>query len=421
MSAEAVETKPWALLAYTVADDKGGGDSLDAAAKEELKAICDACDFSRVGVATQVDFKNIPGVFRAVLTETAPTRNFEDVPADDYPLWREVQSRLAQSNLTLSKEARNLNSAQGRVLQDFLQFGHQQCRAERHVVYFYGHSHGPMGLYFDKDAGKRAPKTSMRLNDLADSLQAPDCRAALLVFRDCFMSTLEAAYQVSGVAEFMIASQSEVPIAGVWPWQAFMDSLIPSATSADQAQAFARALGRFLRDQPNRGGFSDAPMTLLDLRAAGDVVAPLKALVDAIEGARRDARRRAACAGAFERARVGTNTPADPGDPALVDVQTLCDNLQRLQSDPAVVAAATALGDVVRVGNRLVLAHYAQRTPSPHRGVALYYKPVTNKDKDKSYIYDEGFEKDDEDNYEKLALNVATGWHRIALNPLSAT
>lgn len=412
--------KPWALLAYTVADDKGGGDSLDAAAKEELKAICDACDFSRVGVATQVDFKNISGVFRAVLSQ-APTRDVDDVRADDYPLWREVQNRLAQSKLELSKEASELNSARGSVLQDFLQFGHQECRAQRHVVYFYGHSHGPMGLYFDKDAGKRAPATSMRLNDLADSLQTPDCRAALLVFRDCFMSTLEAAYQLSGVAEFMIASQSEVPIAGVWPWQAFMDSLMPSATSIDQARTFATTLGRFLRDQPNRGKFADAPMTLLDLNAASDIVAPLKALVDAIEDGRNDGHRRAACAAEFERARVGTNTPDDPGDPALVDVQTLCDNLQRLKSDPAVVTAATALGDVVRVGNQLMVAHYAQRTPSPHQGVALYYKPVTKKDKDRSYIYDEGFEKDDEDNYEKLALNVATGWHRVALNPLSAT
>ena len=412
--------KPWALLAYTVADDKGSGNTLDTAAKLELKAICDACDFARVGVATQVDFKNIPGVFRAVLTEGSP-REFEGVAADDYPLWRDVQSRLAQSRLELSKETSDLNSARGSVLEEFLQFGHEQCRAERHVVYFYGHSHGPMGLYFDKDARKRAPATSMRLNDLADSLKTPDCRAALLVFRDCFMSTLEAAYQLSGVAEFMIASQSEVPIAGVWPWQAFMDSLMPSATSADQAHAFARALGRFLNHPPNRGKFSDAPTTLLDLNAAGDIVAPLTALVAALENARGDSRRRAACARELEAARVGSNTASDPGDPALVDVQTLCDNLQRLKSDPAVVAAAKALGEVVRAGNRLVLAHHAQRTPSPHRGVGLYYKPVTKKDQHKSVIYDEGFAADDEDNYKKLALNVATGWHRIALDPLSTT
>jgi hypothetical protein len=37
--------KPWAVLAYTVADDKSGGSNLDAAAKIELKALCDAADF----------------------------------------------------------------------------------------------------------------------------------------------------------------------------------------------------------------------------------------------------------------------------------------------------------------------------------------------------------------------------------------
>jgi hypothetical protein len=407
--------KPWALLAYTIADDKGGGNSLDAAAKDELKAICDACDFATVGVATQVDFKNIRGVFRAVLKE-APTREFEEVPAEDYPLWREVQNGLAQSRLELRKESSDLNSARGSVLQEFLEFGHEQCPAERHVVYFYGHSHGPMGLYFDKDAQQRAPKTSLRLNDLADSLKAPGRRAALVVFRDCYMSTLEAAYQLKDVAEFMIASQSEVPIAGIWPWQAFMDSLTPSATSVDQAKVFARALGRFLMEQPNRGKFTDAPMTLLDLNVANDIVKPLKDLVDVLEEVRQDPRRREACGRAAEESRVGTNKQADPGDPALIDVLTFCDKLNQLQPDP-VAARAAELRDVVR---RLMVAHYTQRQLSPHQGMALYYKPVTEHDKKVSCIYDEGFEEEDEKNYRKLALNEATGWDRIALKPLSA-
>jgi hypothetical protein len=324
------------------------------------------------------------------------------------------------------------NSADGSVLQDFLNFGHDQCPAQRHVVYFYGHSHGPMGLYYDKAAGRRAPKTSLRLNDLATSLETPDCRSALLVFRDCFMSTLEAAYQLRAAAKFMIASQSQVPIAGIWPWQAFIDSLIESASDEDQARVFARILGRFLNTPANRGKFSDVPMTLLNLDAAENVVAPLKALVEALEDARHDRRRRHACAKHFESARIGRNTTADPGDPALVDVETLCRNLQRLKSDDAVVTAAKALADVVHVGNGLVLSHHTQRTPSPHRGVALYYKPVSQQQtghtstkrlprRPESEIYDEGLETEDEENYSKLALIVATGWDRIALNPFSAS
>ena len=57
--------KPWTVLAYTVADDKSGGGSLDASAQQELKALCDAADFGRVSIAAQVDFVKPKGVFAA--------------------------------------------------------------------------------------------------------------------------------------------------------------------------------------------------------------------------------------------------------------------------------------------------------------------------------------------------------------------
>ena len=96
---------PW-RAGYTVADDKGTGDSLDAAAKEELKAICDAADFGQMSVAAQVDFKHTRGVFRGVLTEAPPkTRGFESIPADSHPLWRSIKAKLDRSKLRVLKEA----------------------------------------------------------------------------------------------------------------------------------------------------------------------------------------------------------------------------------------------------------------------------------------------------------------------------
>jgi len=49
----------------------------------------------------------------------------------------------------------------------------------------------------------------------------------------------------------------------------------------------------------------------------------------------------------------------------------------------------------------------------------LYYKPASQNDKDHSCIYDEEFFEEDAANYRQLALSVATGWDRIALNPLT--
>jgi Clostripain family len=406
--------KAWAMLAYTVADDKGGGRNLDVSAKEELMAICDASDFAEVSIAAQVDFTHTRGVFRAVLTEAPPIREFEDVVPEHHPLWRAIEAKLKQSTLRLQMEREDLNAARGSVLQDFLTFGHAECPADRHVIFFYGHAHGPMGLFFDKDAGRRAPKTSLRLNDLAQSMACGPRPAALVAFRDCFMNTLETAYQCRHVAEFMIASQSLVPVSGIWPWASLMSALMPSASSADQALAFARSLGRFLDDEPNRAPFHDAPISLVNLGAADAIVPPLKDLVDALEEARGTTRQSAACAQALERARVGfPDERKDPGDPSLLDVPTLCEQLQTT-GVAHVEDAAKRLGEVV--GTRLVRWHHTQQ--QRHRGIALYYKPVTQKDKDHSCIYDEEFFEGDAASYRQLALSLDTGWDRIALNPL---
>ena len=417
MSALNVTRKAWALLAYTVADDKGGGRSIDTPVKEELKALCDSADFGQVSIAAQVDFKRTRGVFRGALTAAPPKgRDFEDVRAEHHPLWRKILGNIRRSTLRVQMERQNLNSARADVLQEFLRFGHQECPADRYVIFFYGHAYGPMGLFYDTDANRRDAST-LRLNDLAGSMQAIDGRASIVVFRDCFMNTLETAFQLRGIGEFMIASQSVAPIAGIWPWLNFLAVLLPSAQSGEVARALAMQLARFLDEPANRGPFADVPIALLDLGEADGITEPLKALTDALEEARRDPPRCRACANALEGARVGyPGDPSNPGDPALLDVPTMCDNLQRLDPDP-VAGPAKALGEVV--SSRLVCWHHSQK--GRFRGTSIYYKPVKAKDLERSYIQ-AGSEADAETDavaYRHLALNEATGWHRVALNPLA--
>ena len=273
-----------------------------------------------------------------------------------------------------------------------------------------------MGLFYDTDANRPDPNT-LRLNDLAGSMQAVDGRASIVVFRDCFMNTVETAFQLRGIGEFMIASQSVAPIAGIWPWLNFLAALLPSAESGEVARALAIQLARFLDEPVNRRPFADVPIALLDLAETDRITEPLKALAAALEEARRDPSRCRACANALEGARVGyPDDPSNPGDPALLDVPTMCDNLQRLGPDP-VAGPARALGDVVRT--RLVRWHHSQL--GRYQGTSIYYKPVKAKDLERSYIQagTEDDAKNDAAAYSHLALNEATGWHRIALNPLT--
>ncbi len=414
MSSESSGKKPWAVLAYTVADDKAGGANLDAAAKIELKQLCGAADFGQVNIAAQVDFKHTRGVFRSTLKEEP--RDFEEVDPADHPRWRSIVSKIRKSKLRLFLDKTELNAARADVLVDFLRFGQENCDADRFVISFYGHAYGPMGLFFDAEARQR-DATTLRLNDLASSIETVNRKAAVVVFRDCFMNTLETAYQLRHAAEFMVASQSVVPVAGVWPWLGFMSALMPSAASADVGRALAMQLSNFLEDPANRAPFEEVPFTLIDLGATEAIVEPLTALVDAIDAARADPGRAAACAGALEGARVGfPDDPTNPGDPALLDVPTLCDRLQALDPDP-VAAPARALGEIVR--SRLVRWHHARQ--GVYQGTSLYYQPVTPRDIERSYILS-GNEADaarDAEHYARLALCEATGWNRIALKPLT--
>jgi hypothetical protein len=419
MDDTAARREPWAVLAYTVADDRGGASALDAAAQRELKAIGDAADVGGVSVAAQVDFKRPKGVFRGTLTARprAIARGFTDVRAERHPLWQKILGDIDEdrSELRIQANPDDLSAARANVLQAFLAYGRESCPADRYMIYFYGHAYGPMGLFCDRETGQRETDT-LRLNDLAGTIHAGG-RAAIILFRDCFMNTLEAAYQLREAAAFMIATQALAPIAGVWPWDDFMRALEPAAAAAAVARKVAMRLAAFLEEPGNRAPFAEVPYAVLDLDHAGAVAAPLRRLADALEAARQDPVRAAACAEALEGARVGSPTdPSNPGDPALVDVPTLCERLGALRGD-SVAAAARALDEVVT--GRLVGWRHSRR--GRFRGTSLFYKPVTARDRRRSYLQaeDETVAAADAGYYRTLALCRATGWDRVALDPLS--
>src|SRR5205085_1517886 len=102
-----------------------------------------------------------------------------------------------------------------------------------------------------------------------------------------------------------------------------------------------------------------------------------------------------------------------PGDPALLDVSTMCEHLARLAHDP-VAGPARALAELVE--KRLVTWHHSQQ--DRHRGIGVYYRPVQAAQAKRSHLYKEALADWDAAQYRQLALSRATGWDRIALDPL---
>lgn len=411
--------KSWAVLAYTIAEDPSSSSLLDTSARLELKAICDAADFRQVSVAAQVDFQKTRGVYRGAVTDLpAPSRGFKDlVDPAKHELWQKILSGvdLDATRVKVQREAADLNAADADVLQAFLQFGEEQCPAARYVVSFFGHAAGPLGVFSDVAHGTTAHDI-LRLPGLVRAFRASGRKASVIVFRDCFMNCLEAAYQLRHSAEFVVATQALAPATGAWPWQGFMASLTTEASSYEAGLGVARALAAYLDEADHRSGFHAVPFSLLDLSAMDEVAAKLGALADALEAARRDPARARACGKALEGSRVGSPSSASvPGDPALLDVPTMCARLAALRGDP-VSTAAVALGRVVQ--GKFVRWHHSQT--KDHLGTSIFYKPATAQQVEDSYLQasDETVANEDAAEYRALALSKATGWQRIALDPL---
>jgi hypothetical protein len=407
------EQKPWSVLAYIVARSDGGLHTLDQSVRREIKTLCSAADLARLEVAVQVDFTRIPGTFRATLKQDV-LMGFGPANPERYDLWRSILHNLKTADLHLERERRRLNAATDGVLHDFLTFGRRECRASRHVIFFYGHAFGPMGLFFDTTSGSDGPKP-LRLHELSRALRSKQPPAAVILFRDCFVDTLEMAYQLHGVARYMIACQAGVPIAANWPWLPMISVLMTRAHTPEIAAALVLQLAWHFQNKANRGRVADVPMALIDIEAAQKMKAPLRALVRELEKARGTASRRKACAAAIDHARFGRpDNVHRPGDPALVDIPAMCENLQALAPDPVAPVAARLATAV----DRVIVAHYSLK--ERFRGLSIFYKPRNRRDVERSFVMSSGEDeiRADEASYRKLALNQATGWDRVALRPL---
>jgi hypothetical protein len=405
-----IRRKAWSLLSYTVASGGEGMVPLNRATEMEITAICRSADLDQINVVLQADFGNRPEVYREVLRPTVKQAGPNRAPRLRF--WRQLAHQLG-GDVTFEEHRKHLDAASGAVLKDFLEFARGQCPADRRALFFYGHSFGPMGLFYDAKTPDATPAT-LRLTKLAAALRSRRGLVDVVLFRDCFVDTLEMVYELHGAARYMVASQGGVPIANSWPWPTLLSTLMPSASSSDIARAVATQLGSFFDIKANRGANEAVPISMTDIEAARAVTRPLANLVDALEAARRNPARRAACANAIDDARVG-HSPGKRGDPALVDVPRMCQNLQALGRD-AVARAAKRVGEVV---STQVIKTYHSRT-ARYRGLNIYCKPVTKQDFERSFIEasDEEDIRNDARYYKTLALCRETGWDQIALNPL---
>jgi hypothetical protein len=73
----------------------------------------------------------------------------------------------------------------------------------------------------------------------------------VIAFKDCFMANLETAYELSGLADYLLASPGLVPIEG-WPYEDIFNALTGDV-GLDAAKGILKALEEYYEDKGEKG------------------------------------------------------------------------------------------------------------------------------------------------------------------------
>jgi Clostripain family len=354
-----------------------------------------------------VDWENVHVVYRAVWNG-APFRPPGKRARARIVTWRPDAPSVPDDQIFGS-------GAVGGDRDGFLLWAYQNCPADHYALFYWGHSIGPGGL-FELNTSVQFPPipgatglapaslidvgtTLQLLQDLRLSGQitqatqsklrppgstggtpspggtpagpgqpaGPSNKADVVLFQDCWMTTLETAFELQNLARYVVGSQSLVPIGytftggtmtsptgPVWPYEPMIARML--ANPNDFIEAVAGDLRTFYEDSAARAPFPVSTVSVLDLGLGGEVQTvvrpPIQALVSALSmlntapygGIYAKAYRWIFLNGDGEAYLPNPpNGPLQAGDWALRDVLRLCQHLAAAPNpqgvDPAVTAA----------------------------------------------------------------------------------
>jgi hypothetical protein len=386
--------KPWAVLVYMVADDPRGGQMFDALAQREADRITHGAmsdNLDHVHVALQVDFRTEPFVWRRIVNGRSWIRPEEQ-------------------------------SASPQTLYGFFEWARAACPADRYMLVLWGHSQGPFGFFADDDAGAYVAQ-SLTVVELRDALtharESSGQKIDIIAFKDCYIGTLEVAFELRDLADFLLTSQGDVPAEG-WPYEGMFTALRRSRDASACAIGVYEALEQYYAVPANRGRNRDVPMSLLDTSKVSKAVDAFGRLSHQLVELGASPRGRSAVRSAL--------TAAAAGDPALLDLRHLCHEARRMKipskgastalagakatATEHLRAAKRAAGDLERALVRDLVLRHASRTVRGRRefnGVSVFCFPANRTRK--SLIAGVASRHV----YSQLQLSEKTNWPALAL------
>ncbi|MBQ2765847.1 MAG: hypothetical protein IJF48_02555 [Clostridia bacterium] len=145
-----------------------------------------------------------------ILMQTGGTKNYRNTQLHDGATQR---LRITDNSLTDITVLEGANMCERQTLGDFLVYAKENVVAERYVLVMWDHGEGTLGG-FGRD--ELSGDASLSLADMKSAMGAFGENFDLIVFDACLMGTLETAYALKDVGEYMIASEDIIPTDGIY-------------------------------------------------------------------------------------------------------------------------------------------------------------------------------------------------------------
>lgn len=188
---------------------------------------------SKIGMLT-MDVKEIldaPTENIEILMQTGGTKNYINSELRDGKTQR---LRITDDKLTDITVLDGVNMCERQSLEDFLLYAKENVIADRYVLIMWDHGGGTLGGFGRDELNGNA---ALSLSDMKTALSAFGRKFDLIVFDACLMGTVECAYALSDVGEFMIASEDITPTDGIY-YTTWLNSLSanPKLSTAELAR-----------------------------------------------------------------------------------------------------------------------------------------------------------------------------------------
>jgi hypothetical protein len=188
------------------------------------------------------------------------------------------------------------------TLTDFINWGLATCPAKRSLLVVWGHAtgleHFVSGVSIPPVSGVATIAPGAGVGSIAldgsDSLTNQALRKAIAASAGgrvdvlgcdaCLMSMVEIAYEVRGVAGFLVAAETEQPSQS-WPYATFLAALreAPTMPPAELATTLVREFHTWYGDPSHENDLGYATQTAVDLAATKDLVTAIDALAAVLE------------------------------------------------------------------------------------------------------------------------------------------